>query len=194
LRYGDIVKRAWLASLLIACGAPPAPTGPIQVGGCGGLETAVASEAGIHVNVGTPITWSSNPPATGKHYPIWAAYDRAYTALDRGFWLHDAEHGAIILLYNCGTTPCPEITDGLAAIVDAMPTDPSCTAPVRNRAIIAADPLLPEGITVAAVAWDVNYTATCVDPYLHTFASDHYNNAPEDLCADGASLGGTPIP
>lgn len=187
------MKRAWLASVMIACGAPPA-TGPIHVGGCDGLETPIANEPGIHVNIGTPIVFSSNPPATGKHYPVWAAYDRSYTALDRGFWLHDAEHGAIILLYNCGTTPCPDIASGLAAIVDGMDGDPSCVAPVRNRALIASDPLLPDGVTVAAVAWDVTYTATCIDPYLHVFASEHYNHGPEDLCDDGASLGGTPIP
>jgi Protein of unknown function (DUF3105) len=185
------VKLVPCAIALAACGTSSAPVGPRQVGGCDGLETAIASEPGIHVAIDTPITWSSNPPATGTHYPIWAAYDRAYTGLDRGFWLHDAEHGAIVLLYNCGATPCPEIVDGLTAIVRAMPVDPSCTAPVRNRALVASDPLLPDGVVVAAVAWDVYYTASCVDPYLHVFASDHYNNAPEDLCSDGASLGGT---
>ena len=181
-----------LVPVVAACGSPPPPPGPIHVGGCDGIETAIAGEPGEHVAVNTPITWSANPPATGKHYPIWAAYDRTYTALERGYYVHDAEHGAIVLLYNC--TDCQDVIDGLVAIAKAMPDDPSCTAPVRNRVLVVADPLLPADRTVGAVAWDVNYTATCVDPYLKTFASNHYANAPEDLCSDGASLGGTLFP
>ena len=180
-------------ALLGACGSrgimvdQPVTT---AVGGCDGMETLVPSEAGIHVDPGTPITWSSNPPATGEHYPVWAQFDRQYTALDRGYWLHDAEHGAIVLLYNC-PTGCPDIVAGLVGVVQRMAVDHGCVAPVQHRAILAADPLLPT--TVGAVAWDVSYTATCVDPYLDTFARVHYAQAPEDFCSDGANLGGTPI-
>ena len=45
------------------------------------------------------------------HYPVWGAYDRTYAALDRGYYLHDAERGAIVLLYNW-----PEVVAGLEAI------------------------------------------------------------------------------
>jgi len=179
----------WLLLLVAACGETP-PTGPRHVGGCDGLETDIASEPGAHVAVGTQIAWSSNPPATGAHYPVWTQYDRTYTALDRGYWMHNAEHGAVILLYNC-PAGCPEIVDGLVAVVKGMAIDHSCVSPLRQRALVAADPLLPSDVTVAAVAWDVTYTATCVDPYLSTFAIDHYNHAPEDLCGDGIDLGGT---
>jgi hypothetical protein len=190
VRYGASVKLAFASLVAIGCSAPPVATGPRMVGGCNGLETAIAPEPAVHVAVGTPLDSSSNPPATGMHYPIWAAYDRAYTSLERGYYIHDAEHGAIVLLYNC-PDGCPDVVTGLEAVVRAMPVDPGCTAPVRNRALVVADPLLPADVMVAAVAWDVTYTATCVDPYLHAFASDHYNNGPEDLCSDGAVLGGT---
>jgi hypothetical protein len=161
-----------------------------MVGGCNGLETAVDPEPGMHVAVGTPIDFSTNPPATGAHYPMWAQFDRTYTALDRGYWLHDAEHGAVILLYNC-PAGCPDIVSGLEDVVRAMQIDHGCTLPLRQRAIVTADPLLPAEVTVAAVAWNVMYTATCVDPYLNTFAIDHYNRGPEDICIDGIDLGGT---
>ena len=49
------------------------------------------------------------------HYPVWRAYDRTYAALDRGYYLHDAEHGAIVLLYNC-PDGCPEVVAGIEAI------------------------------------------------------------------------------
>ncbi len=180
-------------SLVVAavagCAADPAPTGPISVGGtCGGIAQSVASEAGLHVAPGTDITWSTNPPVTGMHYPVWGAYDRTYAALDRGYYLHDAEHGAIVFLYNC-PAGCPDVVAGLEAIVRAMPVDPSCTAPVRNRALVTGDPNLPA--MVGAVAWDNWFTASCVDPYLTTFATNHYASGPEDLCNDGENIGGT---
>lgn len=176
---------------LAACTTTPQPTGPISVGGaCNGMTESVPSEAALHVPIGTSVQWTTNPPVTGKHYPVWAAYDRTYAQLDRGYYLHNAEHGAIIFLYNC-PDGCPDVVSGLEDVVRNMPIDPNCTAPVRQRALVTGDPLLPEGVTVAAVAWDNLYTATCVDSYLRTFASNHYALGPEAVTDNGENLGGT---
>lgn len=187
--YGVRVKLGLV--LLGACAASPAPTGPVSVGGsCNGLTENVPSEPAVHVTVGTSIEWSSNPPVTGMHYPVWAAYDRTYAQLERGYYLHNAEHGAIVFLYNC-PGDCPDTVAALEAVVRKMPTDPTCTAPVRQRAIVTGDPLLPPGVAVAAVAWDNWYTASCVDSYLGTFADNHYGFGPEQICDDGEDIGGT---
>jgi hypothetical protein len=59
---------------------------------------------------------------------------------------------------------------------------------------VVFDPLLPEGVEVAAVTWIRSYTATCVDPEaIALFHRDFYNRGLEDTCAEGASLGGTLI-
>ena len=59
-------------------------------------------------------------------------------------------------------------------------------------AIVVADPLLPAETPFAVIAWGVTYTAACVDPdAIAEFAADFYARGPENLCADGASLGGT---
>jgi uncharacterized protein DUF3105 len=173
-----------------ACGADTPTMSTHEVGGCDGQLTVVASEQGIHVPVGSPIEWSTNPPATGMHYPVWAQWDREYTSLNRGFWVHNAEHGGIVMLYRCDAG-CPDVVASLRASAKAMAADPACIAPIRNRVIVASDPLLPDGVQVAAVAWDRIYTASCFDPYIDTFARQSYNHAPEALCAEGASLGGT---
>ncbi|HET9987990.1 MAG TPA: DUF3105 domain-containing protein, partial [Kofleriaceae bacterium] len=103
-----------------ACAAPHVPSGPQPVGGsCNGMTENVPSEEGVHVAVGTPVTWSTNPPVTGAHYPVWAAYDRTYAQLDRGYYLHDAEHGAIIFLYNC-PAGCPDVVSALEDVVRKM--------------------------------------------------------------------------
>jgi hypothetical protein len=81
----------------------------------------------------------------------------------------------------------------LLSVARAMPADPGCVAPVTKRVIVTGDSLLPPGVQVAAVAWNHAYTASCFDDYVATFAAEHYAMAPEDLCASGASLGGTLI-
>lgn len=47
------------------------------------------------------VTYSSNPPAGGKHFPIWAkpgVYDRF---ISDGYLLHSMEHGYVIIWYDC---------------------------------------------------------------------------------------------
>ena len=110
--------------------------------------------------------------------------------LPRGYYVHNLEHGAIVFLYNC-PAGCPDVVAQLDDIARAFPSDSTCEAPVRSRVLVTSDPLLPDGVQVAAVAWNVLYTASCFDPYVNQFAARHYNHGPEDLCSDGANFGGT---
>jgi Protein of unknown function (DUF3105) len=181
-----------LVALAGGCGDNQAPTGG-PLGPCDGLVTEVADEPGIHVPPGTTIAWSSNPPATGRHYPTWAGWGRTYASLPRGYWMHNAEHGGVVLLGNCPQGCADEIA-GLLAVVRARPTDAKCAPPVRNRLLVVADPELPSGVKIAAVAWGAYYTASCLDAAaLSRFIEDRYARAPEDLCADGLAMGGTII-
>jgi hypothetical protein len=157
---------------------------------CDGVIQTVRGEAGVHVPVGTPIEGSTNPPATGMHYPLWARWDHHYTSLERGYWLHNAEHGGVVLLYHC-PDGCPDVVTSLLDVARSFSIDGSCQPPIRNRLIVAADPQLPAGVQVAAVGWNAIYTASCFDPYVKTFAAARYNKAPEDLCNDGVDRGGT---
>src|SRR5258708_2170075 len=52
---------------------------------------------GIHEGEGTAILWDSNPPSSGAHYPIWAAFQEYTTPVPRGYYVHDLEHGAVVL-------------------------------------------------------------------------------------------------
>lgn len=179
----------YLLVALTACSSSKPP--PVDLA-CDGVVTSVPNEPGIHVPIGTQIQWSTNPPATGMHYPMWAQWDRQYTQLARGFWVHNAEHGGVILLFNC-PNGCQDVVDELVGVARDFASDGSCKAPVRNRLIVTGDPLLPPTVQVAAVAWDVTYTASCFDPFIAEFAHDHYNHGPEDLCDDGIDQGGTLI-
>jgi hypothetical protein len=143
---------------------------------------------GVHVPIGTAIPWCSNPPSSGLHYPIWAAYQAYDTAVPRGYYVHDLEHGAVVFLYNCGDAGCPDVVAALHAAANAIPDDPICDvdAGVRVRAVITPDPLLD--VPVAAAAWGWTYKAQCVDlATLTAFARQHYGQGPEVLCANGTT-------
>ncbi|MEK7526132.1 MAG: DUF3105 domain-containing protein [Patescibacteria group bacterium] len=50
-------------------------------------------------------SYSSNPPTSGPHFPVWAKkgiYDRL---LSDGYLIHSLEHGYIIISYNCSFNP-----------------------------------------------------------------------------------------
>jgi hypothetical protein len=185
----------WLVAVCLAgCGED---VGEFQrhfdLGTCGAVDI-LDDEGSAHVSQNTEVPYGSNPPASGDHFQIWAAYGRTYASLERGFWLHNAEHGAIVLLHRCDPATCPDVISGLEDAVRAFPADAACEAPVRQRALVVFDPLLPEGVEVAAIAWTRSYTATCVDPAaIALFHRDFYNRGLEDTCAAGASLGGTLI-
>lgn len=147
-------------------------------------------QPGIHVPVGTVITsWNSNPPSSGEHYPIWGKWNHTNAAsvpLPRGYYVHNEEHGGVILLYNC-PKGCPDEISAMQALMGDLPPDPLCTAPgVSTRTLITADPELPPGIRFAAAAWGFTYTADCFEVQsMRDFILAHYAHGPENTCADG---------
>jgi hypothetical protein len=146
--------------------------------------------AAAHVPIGTTIQWDSNPPSSGPHYPIWAAYQAYTTPVPRGYYVHDEEHGGVVLLYACADPAgCPDVAAALQSVSDAIADDPLCTQAgegVRVRTVITPDPLLD--VPVAAAAWGWVYRAQCVDlPTLTTFALQHYGQGPEVLCSNGTT-------
>lgn len=70
-----------------------------------------------HVPEGTVITYNSNPPSSGPHYPIWANFQEYAEPVERPYLVHSLEHGAILLLYK---TPCAV---GIADANDAAAGD-----------------------------------------------------------------------
>lgn len=144
----------------------------------------VPFEGAQHVPSDMQVTYASNPPASGMHYPYWGRWGQHSAPLPRGNYVHNLEHGGVALLYRC-TQPCPDVVAALRAVMDARPQDPACLAPIRSRIVLTPDPSLD--VPVAAAAWRYIYRADCVDaPSLNAFISDHYDQASESLCAEGS--------
>jgi hypothetical protein len=166
-----------------ACTASPAPVRPAS--SCNVAVTAQPVVEGNHVPEGTPIAYCTNPPSSGTHYSVWAAFKEYAAPVDTPYLVHSMEHGAVVLFYKCETA-CPEIVAELRRLKDAMPKDPECID-VNARVILAPSTTIPS--RVAAAAWGATYAADCVDaPSLDAFMRDHYAKGPEDLCAAGRSF------
>jgi hypothetical protein len=140
----------------------------------------------------TPLAYSTNPPSGGDHWPHWAAYKKYATVVPREMYVHDEEHGAVVLAYRCAAA-CPDVIAALSGVFDGM-ADPLC---LQNpgpaaRVVLTPDPLLDT--PVAAATWGATYTATCIDvPSLRAFADAHYGNGREQTCADGVDVEATPL-
>ena len=109
--YAEAMSRWFVLLALAACGSedPPPPPDP-----CNGVVTDVPTLASPHVPEGSTPDWNSNPPTSGPHYAVWAAFDQHYDDLPRGYWLHDLEHGAVVYAYRCDAG-CPEVAAQLDA-------------------------------------------------------------------------------
>ncbi len=142
-----------------------------------------------HVPEGTALTYNSNPPSSGQHYPVWANFKEYSAPLEEGYLVHSLEHGAIALLYKCDPTnaACAPTIEALRSVRDSLATDPACSSDIRVRVILAPSPKLD--VPVAAAAWGFTYKADCLDiPTITQFAKDNYAKGPEDICAAGRTF------
>jgi hypothetical protein len=80
-----------------------------------------------HVSADTRITYTYCPPASGKHYagqtaPITSRVYGPDDAIVPAHWVHNLEHGALVVLYKGA-----EVDDSaLRNLFDAMPASPVC--------------------------------------------------------------------
>jgi hypothetical protein len=161
------------------------------------ITTGIAVAPAKHVATCTPVKYATNPPSGGDHWRIWAAYKAYTTPVPREMYVHDLEHGAIVLAYRC-PSGCPETVAMLDAVRTEAASDPRClTVPggPQARLVLTPDPLLDA--PVAAAAWGATYTATCLDKAsLARFVADRYAKGTEDTCAGGTVIdepdGGAP--
>ncbi len=123
------------------------------------------------------------------HYPIWAAWGRHYRRFRAGYWVHNAEHGGVILLAHRCPEGCPDVVDSLLEVARSLPADRSCQAPVREpRDRRGGSAAAARGAGGRGGLEQLVRGGLRSIRYARTFAAARYNKGPEDLCADGASL------
>jgi hypothetical protein len=132
-----------------------------------------------HVPTGSSIAWDDDPPSSGNHYPVWARWGAYEQTIPRGYWVHNLEHGGVVLLHRPDVGDAAK--DALHAAFTAIPLDPSCT---HRRTILTPDPQM--GPAIAAVSWGWQMVCDGVDQQaIVDFATAHRGHGREDLCAQG---------
>lgn len=164
-----------------------------------------------HVNPGTTVRYPSCPPASGKHYnpppagPIRGGFYGLNDPAAPPGWVHNLEHGAIVLLYSCrtpnGTGTAEACTDaGQQALKDTLtrwPHSPYCDiAPGVLTPVIARFDEM--AWPYAAIVWDVILPLQTLDEgaIFDFYAQRGERFNPEFQCPDPTPTPGpaTPTP
>lgn len=173
----------WLISfapVLAACGSGDGGSGcsdgPPCALDCGPEVDAPKKEAGAHVAEPTPISYDQNPPSSGPHWPMWQEPWGPYpSGLPRERWVHDLDHGGIVLAYNC-PAGCDDVSGELTTMMNATPPDRFDL----QRFLIVPDTEMPH--KVAALAWGWRWQSDAVDmTSIRCFVTARYDRAPESI-------------
>jgi hypothetical protein len=146
----------------------------------------------LHVTVGTRVRYATCPPASGKHYnapaegPIKAGVYGADTPTLPESWIHNMEHGALVLLYKCPGPACDTAgQEALKALYAKWPVSPICKTPPGGvlTPVFARFDDMPW--PYAALVWDVVLPMQTIDEtQLFAFYAgygEQFN--PEKQCA-----------
>jgi hypothetical protein len=192
------------AAMVAACGSNEAPSSATSssldggasyaasapVGPCGAVTQQHPIEGATHVPICSYVDYHTLPPSSGNHYPVWAAYMTYDQPVPEGYWVHNLEHGTIVLSYNCGEAGCASDVAAAQQMIGQYPYDPLCLAGdqgIHDRLLMTPDPRLD--VRFAASAWGWTLRANCFDPDAFlAFAKAHYGQGPEELCNDGEDV------
>lgn len=126
---------------------------------CGVVVSEQALASGVHVTACSEILYATNPPSSGAHYPTWADYGVYDFALPRGYWVHNLEHGSVVVSYHCDGGCAAELAAAKAWLATLAP-DTQC-AGQTPRVLLVPDPLLD--VRWAASSWGWTLRADCFD-------------------------------
>jgi hypothetical protein len=188
-----------IAAALAACGDAATPT--VNFVGNASCPTASASPYGlpgvngsdvvgqaidemphVHVPQGTQIQYNHNPPTSGCHYSIASqapvppgAYNKEIPA---EFWVHNLEHGYIVVLYNC-PQGCDSDFQKLVAWRKTLPPDPAGNGAIPYaKVVILPWHTMPKKF--AAVSWDYYSGWDSLDiSQVQAFYDNHVGHSPE---------------
>jgi hypothetical protein len=186
-RGGDSVGGAAIGSAGMSGAAGNEVSGGAGAGNgeCNAVEQKHPLAAGVHVEACSDITYATNPPSSGEHYDKWADYGSYDFALPRGHWVHNLEHGSVVVTYSC--QDCAAEIAAAKSWLAGLEPDASC-ASGPARVLLVPDPALD--VRWAASSWGFTLRADCFDPEAF---SDFYVKHAGQLPAPEAAICSTGI-
>ena len=163
----------------VATDTDPLPT-------CTPVVATHAVVASPHVATCSAVTYETDPPTSGPHYPVWAAFKTYGVPVNPGFLVHALEHGAIVISWRCDNG-CESSLNALQAMLEARAADPLCDPLVKHRIIVVPRPT--QDVALAAWGWGASWKADCFDlASLSDFIDAWYAKGPENFCAQGVDI------
>ncbi len=131
-----------------------------------------------HVPVGTSVTYNSNPPTSGPHYPYWAGWGIYKNPPADEFLVHNLEHGGVIISYNPNRIKGQEL--------ERLQAQARSLSRFNPRIILTPRPNLDTAI--ALTAWNYLQKLDRYDPEaVKLFYDTHIARGPE--CQEGLCPG-----
>ena len=138
--------------------------------------TPVADEGRNHIPDTQQPQYAHYPPASGPHYDApanWGTYDQP---LPDGRWVHNLEHGGIVILYKCPTA-CPNLVKQLKDFYSSAPQSKAW-----KEVKLVVTPYDHMDHQLAIVAWDWIDEMDAFDrDRLLKFYTAHIDRGPEDV-------------
>lgn len=129
-----------------------------------------------HLPVGTVISYPYNPPSSGPHYPSpadWGNYPQGVTT---STWVHNLEHGGIVLLYQC-ITACAALQQQLDQVYNQIPNETKFS---ERKVVITPYANLDHLIRLQAWGWTAPLDK--VDSKaIDAFYQEHVDKGPEQI-------------
>lgn len=142
-----------------------------------------------HVAVGTALKYAYCPPASGNHFnergkgPIPARFYPPASEASPGGWIHNLEHGYVVVLYSCGKdgSACPSEAE-LAALRDFEANAPATAGAqacgIPSKVLTARFDSMDARF--ALLAWNRVVLSDTFDPgAARSFAGRWIDQAPE---------------
>ncbi|HEV8551730.1 MAG TPA: DUF3105 domain-containing protein [Polyangiaceae bacterium] len=182
--------------LIAAAGDPdmalaPLSEEPVAGSACNAVIRTYPPPANVsHVTTCSAVSYETNPPVYGNHYPLFPKFGVYKYAIPRGFYVHTLEHGGAVITYSC--EDCGDEVAQAAELVKTLEIEAACCTAdgcgdATNRMLLTPDP----GIATrwAASAWGYSLTADCFEPEVfQAFAEQYRGLAPETICGNSYAL------
>ena len=116
------------------------------------------------------------PPTSGEHWGnTWADWQMYDDPIPPEVFVHNLEHGGIVLLYRCDR-PCPEIVAELSDLYKTFPKGQHG----KVKMVVAPDPKIPTPIAILAWTWLDELPKLDRDRLLRFYRA-HVDRGPEDV-------------
>ncbi len=138
--------------------------------------TPVADEGRTHIPDTQTPQYKHYPPASGPHYDAPAAWGVSPQALPEGRWVHNLEHGGVVILYKC-PSGCPDLVKQLEGFYASAPRSQKW-----NEVKLVVTPYDKMQHQIAIVAWDwIDEMDSFDSARLLKFYKAHVDQGPEDV-------------